>query len=141
MSEPTTTAAAGGIALLKFFGVPIAFSSISVALGFVLMWPKSLKEAIVRIVCTVLSSTVFGPMLMILLYAWKPDLFESARHVAVLNGLDPSFGLVVLSGPLMVMAGLPAWWVLGAAVLWLERRKGRDLGELVADARKIFPLK
>ena len=39
-----------------------------------------------------------------------------------------------MAGPIMVVAGLPAWWVLGAVVLWLERRRGKDIGELVQDA-------
>jgi hypothetical protein len=33
---------------------------------------------------------------------------------------------------------MPAWWVLGAVVLWLERRRGEDIGELVHDAGNVI---
>ena len=50
------------------------------------------------------------------------------------------FSSIIIStfiGPALVAAGLPAWWVLGACVRWFDRRRGKDIGELAADAAAV----
>jgi len=68
---------------------------------------------------------------------WLPGMFDSARHVAVLYGSDPALGFLFIAAPLMVAAGLPAWWLLGACVRWLDKRRDKDIGELARDAAAI----
>lgn len=133
---PAVPAAADG-ALLILFGVPIVASVAASSLGFMFMWPRTLKEAFIRIACTILASIIMGPALVVVLRSWWPELFDAARAIALLYGTDPAFGFLFLAGPLMVLAGLPAWWVIGACVRWLERRKGKDIGELVRDAAEL----
>jgi len=128
----TTSAGAG--ALIKIFGVPLIFGAAGAALSFLFMWPKSRREAFIRFTCSIATSALLGPILVFALHSWWPSLFESARAVLAINGADPALGMLALAGPIMVLAGLPAWWVLGAIVLWLERRRGKDFGELVQDA-------
>jgi Kef-type K+ transport system membrane component KefB len=135
MTEPTT---AGGLALIKIFGGAAAAAAAASALGFLLMWPKTVHEAFVRIVCTIISSTFFGPAMVVALHTAYPSLFRSAKVVATETGADPMLGLLFVAAPVMVMAGLPAWWVIGALVRWLERHRDADLGELIADAKAIF---
>lgn len=128
----TTSAAAGG--LIKIFGVPVLAGAAATALTFLFMWPRTRREAFVRFTCSIFTSAIFGPPLAIALHSWWPSLFESAAIVAKLNGADPAMGLLAVAGPLMVLAGLPAWWLLGGVVLWLERRQGRDIAEIAHDA-------
>jgi hypothetical protein len=128
-----TTAAAGG-ALLKYFGVPVAAGAIATSLAFMFMWPKTVKEAFVRFLCTILSSSILGPVLVVMVRSWWPSLFDAARDVAVMYGSDPALGFLFIAGPLMVVAGLPAWWIIGAAVRWFDKRKDKDIGELMQDA-------
>ena len=75
--------------------------------------------------------------MVMVVHSWMPGLFDSARAVAVLYGSDPALGFLFIAAPLMVAAGLPAWWVLGATVRWLDKRKDKDIGELARDAAAI----
>lgn len=100
-------------------------------------WPRTRREAFIRLTCTICTSGLLGPLLVVAMHSWWPTLFDSAATVATMNGADPTLGMLAVAGPMMVIAGLPAWWVLGALVLWLERRRGKDLGELVHDAVEV----
>lgn len=133
MPAVETSAAAGG-ALIKIFGVPVLAGAAATALTFLFMWPRTKREAFIRFTCSICTSAILGPLLVFALHSWWPSLFASAGAVAVLNGADPALGLLALAGPLMVLAGLPAWWLLGAVVLWLERRRGKDIAEIAHDA-------
>lgn len=128
-----TTTAAGG-ALIKIFGVPVLAGAAATAFAFLFLWPKTLKEAFLRLSCTIATSGIGGPFLVIAVHSWWPSLFESAKAVTALYGADPALGVLFVAGPLLVVAGLPAWWVIGGLVRWLDRRKDKDLGELVQDA-------
>jgi hypothetical protein len=125
------TASAG--AAVKFFGVPVLAGAAASALTFLFMWPRTRREAFIRLASTITTSGVLGPLLVIAVHSWRPELFESARAVALLYGIDPALGMLFVATPMMVVAGLPAWWLLGAIVLWLERRRGKDIAEIAQD--------
>lgn len=127
------TTAAGG-ALIKLFGVPVLAGAAATSLGFMFMWPRSTKEAFIRFCSSIIISTFLGPALVAAVLSWWPSLFDSAKTVAGLYGGDPATGFLFIAAPLMVAAGLPAWWVLGACVRWFDKRRGKDIGELAADA-------
>lgn len=127
------TAGAAG-ALAKLFGVPIAAGTAATALGFLVMWPKTLKEGAVRLACSLAASGVAGPFFVIALHSWWPSVFASAGQVASLYGLPAELGMLYVSAPFLVLAGLPAWWILGGLVLWFDRRRGKDLAEMAHDA-------
>ena len=130
------TTAAGG-ALIKIFGIPVLAGAAATSLGFMFMWPKTAKEAGVRVFVTILFSALMGPALVVVVRTWMPGLFDSARAVAVLYGSDPALGFLFIAAPLMVAAGLPAWWVLGATVRWFDKRRDKDIGELARDAAAV----
>ncbi|MEB0133768.1 hypothetical protein QN362_00315 [Actimicrobium sp. CCC2.4] len=130
------TTAAGG-ALIKIFGLPVMAGAIATSLGFMFMWPHTKKEAFIRFTCTIFSSAIFGPVLVVAVRSWWPDLFESAKYVAELYGSEPALGFLFIAGPLMVMAGLPAWWLLGGIVRWLDARRDKDIGQIAEDAAAV----
>jgi hypothetical protein len=66
-------------------------------------------------------------------HSWWPGLFDSAKTFGALYAGDPLVGVLIAAAPFMVMAALPAWWLLGGLVLWLDRRRGKDIGELAVD--------
>lgn len=138
MTDPVTGHAVGGVSLYKFFGSSMFAASVAVAVGFLFLWPKTLKEAFVRITCTIMASSMFGPFMVMALHSWWPSLFDSSKTIAGQADMDPNFGLLFLAAPIMVLAGLPAWWVMGAIIRWLDRRRNADIGELVHDARQII---
>ncbi len=130
------TTAAGG-ALIKFFGIPVLAGAAATSLGFMFMWPKTKKEAFTRFFVSTLFSILFGPALVVAVRSWWPTLFDSAKDVASLYGSDPALGFLFIAAPLMVAAGLPAWWVLGATVRWFDKRRDKDIGELARDAAAV----
>jgi hypothetical protein len=122
------------ITLLKLAAVPLAAGLAATGLGFLFLWPASAREAVVRFACTLTTSTVAGPCLAAAVYCWWPALFSSSGKLAVLAGGPPELGVLLVAAPFLVLAGLPAWWLLGAALLWLDRRRSKDIAEMAQDA-------
>lgn len=134
--EPASTGF-GGWAALKLalaFGVPAALAAL---IGMLLMPPRSPREFVARTACTVVSSFIFGPLLAIAAIAWMPSLMTSAHWVAQRTGVG-SEGLLAMFyvlGPCMLLAGLPAWWVLGAYMRWMAGMRQKGVPDWVAEAR------
>jgi hypothetical protein len=42
--------------------------------------------------------------------------------------------VLLVAAPFLVLAGLPAWWIVGAVLLWFERRSSKDIAEIAHDA-------
>jgi hypothetical protein len=120
--------------VIKVFGVPVLAGAAATGLAFLFMWPKTLKEAAIRFACTLVASSILGPFLVIAVHSWWPSLFASAGQVAAMYQLPSELGMLFVSAPFLVLAGLPAWWILGGLVLWFDRRRGKDIGELANDA-------
>lgn len=127
MPDPASTSA-GSAALLKMFGIHISAGALAAALGFLVLWPRTMKEGFARLFCTIVASSVFGPILVVYLHSNRPELFESAQVVAGFYQLEPAVGLLFVSAPLLVIAGLPAWWLIGAALRLFERDGDSWLG-------------
>lgn len=125
---------AGGAAAIKFFGATVIIGAGAAALGFMFMWPRTLREAFVRFASAISCSLMFGPALAFGAHSWWPSLFVSAREFGTQYAGDPLMGVLVAACPFMLVAALPAWWLLGGLVLWLERRRGKDLAEYATDA-------
>lgn len=134
---PLETTTAAGAALFKIFGVPVVAGALAAALGYLLMWPKTRGEAFVRFLVSIISSIVLGPFVVVIMRSWWPHLFDSANDIAGMYGTDPALGFLFIAAPLMVIVGLPAWWVMGACVRWLDKRREKDIGELAVDAAAI----
>jgi len=136
MPVPDITPISAG-ALVQILALPVAAGAAATALTFLFMWPRTRREALVRLTCSICTAALLGPLLLVALHSWWPTLFDSAKVLAVLYGAPSILGVVAVACPVLVLAGLPAWWGLGAVVLWLERRRGKDIGELVHDAAEV----
>ncbi|QGZ41551.1 hypothetical protein IP92_00513 [Pseudoduganella flava] len=130
------TGVASGV-LIKIIGAPLLAGAAASALTFLFMWPRSRREAYVRLTCAIAMSGILGPFLVVMLHSWWPALFASAGYVVAMFGVDPSMGILYVAAPLMVLAGLPAWWLLGGLVRWLDKRKDKDLAEIAHDAAEM----
>lgn len=124
-------------ALFTMVGLPVLAGIAATSLTFLFMWPRTRREALVRFTCSIFTAALLGPLLVVALHSWWPSLFDSARIIAVMYGGEPAWGVLAVVCPVMVLSGLPAWWVIGAIVLWLEHRRDKDFGELVHDALEI----
>lgn len=128
--EPGTTGL-GGLAALKVamaYGVPAALAAM---LGLLIMPPRNVREFTIRTISTVSCSFMFGPALAAGVIAWKPGLMDAmiwlSHHGA--GSDDALLAKFYVLGPSMLLAGLPAWWVLGAYMRWMSRM--RDQGVLL----------
>lgn len=138
--EPSSTGL-GGLAALKVamaYGIPAAIAAI---LGLLIMPPRTAREFTVRTISTVACSFFFGPGLAAAVIAWKPSLMDAmtwlAQHGA--GSDDALLAKFYVLGPSMLIAGLPAWWVLGAYMRWMATMRQKGLLEWVAEARaKLF---
>lgn len=137
MKENMSLEATAAGSVIKVFGVPVLAGAAATGLAFLFMWPKTIKEAAIRLACTVIASAIAGPFLVIAVHSWWPSLFASAGEVAGMYKMPYELGMLFVSAPILVMAGLPAWWILGGLVLWFDRRRGKDLGELAHDAAAV----
>ncbi|MCS0592573.1 hypothetical protein ACFQ09_23425 [Massilia norwichensis] len=119
---------------LKLAAVPLVAGLAATGLGFLFLWPKSGREAAARFACTLLACAVAGPCLAIAGYCWWPALFASSGQFAILAGGPAELGVLLAATPFLVLAGLPAWWIVGALLLWFERRRSKDIAEIAHDA-------
>jgi hypothetical protein len=137
MKENMSLEATAAGSVIKVFGVPVLAGAAATGLAFLFMWPKTIKEAAIRLACTIVASAIAGPFLVIAVHSWWPSLFASAGEVAGMYKMPYELGMLFVSAPFLVLAGLPAWWILGGLVLWFDRRRGKDLGELAHDAAEV----
>lgn len=73
--------------------------AIAVGIGFAIVWPRTAKEGVSRIIATIATSVLAGEAFVAWVYA-QPQLdFLPHTHKTELL--------------LTVVAGLPAWWILG----------------------------
>lgn len=127
---------AAGATWIKLLGLPLLAALLATILSFMVMWPRTKKEAVIRICSSIIIATFAGPVLVAAVLSWWPSLFDSANRVAVLYGCDPATGFLFIAAPLMAAIGLPAWWVLAACVRWFDRRRDKDIGEMAAEVAK-----
>ncbi len=136
VTEPASSAA-GGWAIGKAIGGLLAIGVVASALGFMVLLPKTPKEAAMRILATMAGSALLGPLMVAAAYSRHPEVFSAGATLAQGLGMEAWMGTFMVAAPLLALAGLPCWWILGAVVLWLEKRRqqGKDIGEMAADAR------
>lgn len=140
MAEPVSSTA-GGVAIWKVLIGLFGLSVIASVMGFLVAWPKTAKEAAVRAAATVLGSVFFGPFVAVAAYFKWPGMFEAGIKLAERFGTGEwavLIGAGMVATPFICMAGLPFWWLLGGVVLWLDKRRGKDIGEMARDGAADF---
>lgn len=120
MAEPSSSGVAGFAAykLAVAIGLPAGIATV-----VVMLWvqPKSPREWALALICTVAGSLYGGAF--------------AVRHFNLQEWGTTFEGELALGG-LRLLCGLPAWVVVRAAFLWIEKRKGKDIAELVTEAKE-----
>lgn len=119
MTEPVSTAA-GGIAVYKLgaFGF---FALLAAILVMAMTLPKTMREFVVAMTCTVVSSICGGAFLV--------------RWLDIGSWVQDDIGMLALCGIIFV-CGLPAWVIVRAWFAWSEARKNTALPEMVKEFRE-----
>lgn len=124
MAEPASSAAAAGaagVALAKSQAVTFLAGAIAAGLMFAVLWPRTAREGVSRIACTIAGSMLGGEPLLAYVhatFAWYPHEVKAAMLVYVISGL-------------------PAWWLLGGFARWFDKRRRQDIGQMAQDAADI----
>lgn len=140
MTEPTTTATGGALLLHKIITImlPIGASMLAFWLGlrFVPVRKDHIREDIVnRVMGCLFSSVIIGITTLVLLYHHWPGLFESANNLAQAAFLPRSAGFFTLTACVLIVCAIPGPWIVAGVFLWLEKRRGKDIGEMLQDLR------
>ena len=112
-----TSGSAGVTALVKIYGFKVIAGFLAVVISFAFFWPKTAKEGVIRIGCTIAGSVLGGATLaqwVYSMFAWWPRDTEAAMLI-------------------YVAAGLPAWWILGFIFKWLQNQRDKDAAEVIKD--------
>jgi hypothetical protein len=120
MAEPSSSAA-GGYAAYKLalaLGLPAGIAAV-----VVMLWvqPKSPREWTLALICTIAGSLYGGAF--------------AVRHFGLQDWGQTFEGELALGG-VRLLCGLPAWVIIRAAFLWVEKRKGKDIMELLTDVKE-----
>ena len=100
---------------------PFVGGAIAAAAGFAFAWPHTKREGISRIAVTITTSVLCGEAFTAWAYAQSWLDFLPHTHKTELL--------------LTVIAGLPAWWVLGWLFNTLKNRAGKDFPQIADEFR------
>lgn len=104
--------AAAGAAAATSYAAPLIGGAIAVGVGFAVAWPKTAKEGVSRIIATIATSVLASEAFVAWVYA--QPAFSFLPHNTKTELL------------LTVLAGLPAWWLLGWGVAKLKKLRSLD---------------
>lgn len=120
MAEPSSSGAAGFAAykLALALGLPAGIAAV-----VVMLWvqPKSPREWALALICTVAGSLYGGAF--------------AVRHFGLQDWGVTFEGELALGG-IRLLCGLPAWVLVRASFLWWEKRKGKDIAEILNETKK-----
>lgn len=140
MTEPTTSV--GGALLMKkiiALFLPVAASLLAFWLGlhFVPIRKGHEREDMVnRVMGCLFSSCILGITTLVLIYHHWPGIFESAGKLAQAASLPHAAGFFAMTASVLIVCAVPGPWIVAGLFLWLEKRKGKDIGEMFHDLKK-----
>jgi hypothetical protein len=126
MSEPISTSAAG-VAGWKIIGGLAGMGAIGAGLAaFVVMAmtkPKTDQEWRVALICTLVGSIGGGAALV--------------RYLGIQHWVQDPFGMVAMLA-VVFACGLPAWALVRALFIFIDKRRDADLAQIVHDVKEMI---
>jgi hypothetical protein len=125
MSEPISGAAAG-VAGWKIIGGLAGMGAVGASLAtFVVMSmtkPKTEQEWRVALACTLVGSIGGGSALV--------------RYLGIQRWIEDPFGMVAMM-MIAFACGLPAWLIIRALFLYIDKRRDADITQIIADGAQV----
>lgn len=125
MSEPISGTAAGVFGW-KVIGGLAGITGIGAGLAaYVVMAmtkPKTEQEWQVALISTLMGSFAGGAALV--------------KYLGLERWIDEPFGMVGLMG-ICFACGLPAWLLVRALFVYIEKKKGADISEIIRDVKEV----
>lgn len=118
------------VAGISIFAVLLGFKVVPLAPG------RETEDATRRLAGGLLSSFTLGPL--VAFFAVKNAPWVMAPWETILQGQDILWVYLASAAPFIGLTGVLGFWVVAAGMLWFDRRRGKDLGELVGDARDVL---
>src|SRR5690606_18304682 len=103
-------------------------ASLASVLGFILIRPRTIREAVWRFLGAAISSVIFGPLVVAAIHSFWPSLLAFAHTLAQGDGIG--FTALYFTAPIQIASGLPIWWLLGLGARWMESNQGLTLADL-----------
>lgn len=144
MADPTTTTTGSALLFLKGTALllPVFASAVAFWLGlrFVpLRKGNEWADVINRLMACFISSVVLGTIVLVSLYHHWPHLFTVAQSMAVQIGFVAEAGFFMMTGCVLLLCSIPGPWLVAAVFLWLDRRKNKDIAEIINELKKRQP--
>lgn len=148
MAEPTSSSAAAATAAVGWSiksgmlaGVfAVVVSVVAIVVGFTvipLQKGKEMADAARRLAAGMLCSFVFGPALAfkaIEEMPWLLTTWETILRVDTMNHADRLlWAYLAAAAPFIAVSGLVGFWVVAASMRWFDKRRRKDIGELLGD--------
>jgi Na+/phosphate symporter len=111
-------------------------SLIAVVLGFTvvpLAPGNEHKDAARRLAAGLLCSFTLGPVLAFKAIDSFPWLL--APWQTMLAGQHPQWVYLAAAAPFIAVTAVAGFWIVAAAMRWLTKRDGKDIAELIDDAK------
>ncbi len=137
--QPVMTAASS--MALKIVTTYAICAALAALLGLVVLPPRSRAELMMRTASTLVCSFAFGPALAAAALAWFPALTDALVWLADHGSTEDEFlAKLYVIAPCMLLAGLPAWWMLGGYMRWVARIRKIGLLPWLDELRARLPL-
>lgn len=122
----------GLFALLGAFVV----SALAVSVGFTII-PldpvRPMRDAARRLAAGLFCSFTLGPVLATLAIDQWPVMLKP--WAAIFPGEHALVGYLFAAAPVIAGSGILGFWIVAAIMKWFVKREGKDIAEIVRDAR------
>jgi xanthosine utilization system XapX-like protein len=119
--------AAVGTALVAILTVLLGFAMVPLAPG------REMLDAVRRLAAGLFCSFTLGPLTALKFLGWFPELMNPWLKMFP---DEPLLLIYFISAvPFIAVSGLVGFWVVAAVMAWFTKRAGKDVGELLRDAK------
>jgi hypothetical protein len=114
----------------------LAVSVLAVVVGLTIVPPakgREREDIARRLAAGLLCSFTLGPYLAFKFIEVQPGFLEF--WVKILGAEHSLWAYLATAAPFLAATALPGFWVVAAAMRWFQKREGKDIKELIDEAR------